>query len=50
MRIIHMTWGTTSIEVRIRKGDTSILRLRADGHLNSYSRFVENKRDVLSKY
>lgn len=50
MRIFNMMLGTMSIEVRIRKGDTSITRLHADGHQNSYSRFVENRRSVLSKY
>lgn len=50
MRIIHMMWGTTSIEVRIRKGDTSLSRLQSDGHQNSYSRFVENRRSIFTKY
>lgn len=50
MKRINLLWGTVSVEIRVRRGNTSSLRLQTDGHQNSYSRFEERRRDILTKY
>lgn len=50
MKRINLLWGTTQIEVRIRRGNTSSKRLETDGHQNSYAQFIERRRHILTKY